>query len=126
MDRVIVNKTGRWEVISLEDFKRDYGITPRCTGDTFLTLQEDNKGNLYKSVFPNPACIFIEGRIKYIIYKGNMEYIVNGVRMPNAEFLDESQVLTSEEEYQQWIDNYNNKHEMYIITPDGRRIDIKK
>ena len=125
MDKVIVNRTGRWEGISLDEFKREYGISPRCTGDTFIVIQPDSQGNIYKNVFPNPACIFIDGQVKYIIYKGNMEYIVNGVRMPNAEFLEEGQVLANEEEYQDRINRYNNSHEMWIDCPDGRRIYIK-
>lgn len=125
MDKVIVNRSGRWEVISLEEFKRDYGLTPKCTGDTFMVLQQDERGGLYLNTFPNPACIFIEGQIKYIIYKGNMTYVVNGVRMPNAEFLEEGQVLANEEEYRAWVDRYNNNHEMWIDCPDGRRIYIE-
>ena len=125
MNKVIVNRTGRWEVISLDEFKKEYGISPRSTGDTFIVIQQDSQGNIYKNVFPNPACIFIDGQVKYIIYKGNMEYIVNGVRMPNAEFLEEGQVLANEEEYQDWINRYNNSHEMWIDCPDGRRIYIK-
>ena len=123
MDKVIVNKAGKWDVISLDEFKKEYGITPRCTGDTFIVLQQDERGNIYRHEFPNPAGIFIDGQVKYIIYKGNMEYIVNGVRQPNVELLEEEQILANEEEYQAWIDRYkNSNHKTWIDCPDGRRI----
>lgn len=126
MDKVIVNKNGTWEAISLEDFERDYHISPHCTGDTFILLQQDSSGALYKYTFPNPACIFMDGQIKYIIYKGNQVTVINGVRMPSADFIDESQVFASEEEFLKWVEDYNNtgRGDMYIDTPSGKHIKI--
>ena len=120
MKDVIVNTGGRYEVISLDNFIKDYNLTPKCTGDNFYAIYQDGRDWLINS-FPNPACMFSEGRFLYIIYKGNMEYIVNGVRMPNADFIEEKQVFASEENAINEIHKIEDSHrgEMYIDYPNG-------
>ena len=55
-----------------------------------------------------------------------MEYIVNGVRMPNADFIEEKQVFASEDDAINEIHKIEDSHrgEMYIDCPDGSRIKI--
>ena len=125
MKNVIVNTGGRYEVISLDNFIKDYNLTPKCTGDNFYVIYQEGRDWLINS-FPNPACMFSEGKFSYIIYKGNMVYVVNGVRMPNADFIEERYVFASEEEARNEIHKIEDSHrgEMYIDYPDGSRIKI--
>ena len=125
MKSVIINTGGKPKVISLDNFIKDYNLTPKCTGDRFYVIHQEGR-DWFISSFPNPACLFSEGRFLYIIYKGNVEYLVNGVRMPNADFIEERYVFTSEEDAKYGIckieDSY--KGEMYIDCPNGTRINI--
>ena len=126
MKDVIVN-TGRdeYEVISLNNFIKYYNLTPKCTGDKFYTIHQEGRDWFINS-FPNPACIFSEGQFLYIIYKGNMKYIVNGVLMPNADFIEERYVFASEEGAKNEIHKIEDSHrgEIYIDCKDGSRIKI--
>ena len=126
MKDVIVNTGGRYEVISLDNFIKDYNLTPKCTGDNFYVIYQDDRDWLINS-FPNPACMFSEGRFLYIIYKGrNLSYVINGVRMPNADFVEEKYVFASEEDAKNEIHKIEDSHkgEMYIDCPDGSRVKI--
>ena len=55
-----------------------------------------------------------------------MAYIVNGVRMPNADFIEEGYVFASKEDARDEIRRIEDSHrgEMYIDCPDGTRIKI--
>ena len=123
--KVIINTSGKYEAISLDKFIKDYNLTPKCTGDEFYTIHQEGRDWFINS-FPNPACIFSEGQFLYIIYKGDMAYIVNGVRMPNADFIEEGYVFTSEEDAKNEIHKIEDSHrgEMYIDCPNGDRIKI--
>ena len=125
MKNVIVNSGGKCEVVSLGNFIKDDNLTPKCTGDRFYAIQQEGRDWFINS-FPNPACIFSEGRFLYVIYKGNMQYIVNGVRMPNADFVEEQYIFASEdaakEEIHKIEDSY--KGETYIDLPNGACIRI--
>lgn len=125
MKNVIVNNGGKYEVISLDDFIKDYNLTPKCTEDEFYIIHQEGR-DWFTHSFPNPACVFSESQFLYIVYKGNMEYIVNGVRMPNVDFIEERYVFTSEEEAKNEIRRIEDSHkgEMYIDCPDGTRIKI--
>ena len=125
MKNVIINTSGKYEAISLDKFIKDYNLTPKCTGDEFYTIHQEGRDWFINS-FPNPACIFSEGQFLYIIYKGNMEYIVNGVRMPNADFIEEQYVFASGEDAKNEIHKIEDSYrgEMYIDCPNGTRIKI--
>lgn len=125
MESVIVNTGGKCGLIALDKFIKDYNLTPKCTGDRFYIIHQEGRDWLTYS-FPNPACVFSESQFLYIVYKGNMEYIVNGVRMPNVDFIEERYVFISEEEAKSEIRRIEDSHkgEMYIDCPDGTRIKI--
>lgn len=125
MKNVIVNIGGEYEVISLDNFIKDYNLTPKCTGDRFYVIQQEGRDWFINS-FPNPACIFSEGRFLYVIYKGNMQYIVNGVRMPNADFVEEQYIFASEDAAKEGIHKIEDSHkgETYIDLPNGARIRV--
>ena len=125
MKDVIVNTGGKYEVISLDNFIKDYNLTPKCTGDRFYVIHQEGRDWFINS-FPNPACIFSEGRFLYIIYKGNMQYVVNGVLMPSADFVEEQYIFTSDESARDGIRKIEDSHkgEMYIDCKDGTRIKI--
>ena len=125
MKNVIVNNGGNYEVISLDNFIKDYNLTPKCTGDRFYVIHQEGRDWFINS-FPNPACIFSEGRFLYIIYKGNMQYAVNGVLMPSADFIEEQYIFTSDESARDGIRKIEDSHkgEMYIDCKDGTRIKI--
>ena len=127
MKNVIVNTGGKYEVISLDDFIKDYNLTPKCTGDRFYVIHQEGRDWFINS-FPNPACIFSEGKFLYIIYKGNMQYVVNGVLMPSADFVEEQYIFTSDESAREGIRKIEDSHkgEMYIDCKDGSRIKINK
>lgn len=127
MKNVIVNTGGKYEVISLDDFIKDYNLTPKCTGDRFYVIHQEGRDWFINS-FPNPACIFSEGKFLYIIYKGNMQYVVNGVLMPSADFVEEQYIFTSDESARDGIRKIEDSHkgEMYIDCKDGSRIKINK
>lgn len=127
MKNVIVNTGGKYEVISLDDFIKDYNLTPKCTGDRFYVIHQEGRDWFINS-FPNPACIFSEGKFLYIIYKGNMQYVVNGVLMPSADFVEEQYIFTSDESARDGIRKIEDSHkgEMYIDCKDGTRIKINK
>ena len=127
MKNVIVNNGGKYEVISLDDFIKDYNLTPKCTGDRFYVIHQEGRDWFINS-FPNPACIFSEGKFLYIIYKGNMQYVVNGVLMPSADFVEEQYIFTSEDSARDGIRKIEDSHkgEMYIDCKDGTRIKINK
>lgn len=127
MKNVIVNNGGKYEVISLDDFIKDYNLTPKCTGDRFYVIHQEGRDWFINS-FPNPACIFSEGKFLYIIYKGNMQYVVNGVLMPSADFVEEQYIFTSDESARDGIRKIEDSHkgEMYIDCKDGSRIKINK
>lgn len=121
MYKVIVNRTGRYEVLDVEDFIKEYGITPKYQGESFYVISQQGRDcNIYG--FPNPACIFMDGSIQYIIYKGNQITIVNGVRMPNADFVPEDMVFGTYDEALAEMHRIEDSHrgEMYIDTPNGR------
>ena len=125
--KVIVNTSGKYETISLDDFIKDYNLTPKCTGDRFYVIHQEGRDWFINS-FPNPACIFSEGKFLYIIYKGNMQYVVNGVLMPSADFIEEQYIFTSDESARDGIRKIEDSHkgEMYIDCKDGTRIKINK
>ena len=125
MKDVIINTRGKYEAISLDNFIKDYNLTPKCTGDKFYIIHQEGR-NWFINPFPNPACVFSEGKFIYIIYKGNMQYIVNGVRMPNADFVEERFVFASEDDAKNEILKIEDSHkdEMYIDYPDGTRIKV--
>ena len=127
MKNVIVNNGGKYEVISLDDFIKNYNLTPKCTGDRFYVIHQEGRDWFINS-FPNPACIFSEGKFLYIIYKGNMQYVVNGVLMPSADFVEEQYIFTSEDSARDGIRKIEDSHkgEMYIDCKDGSRIKINK
>ena len=127
MKSVIVNTGGKYEVISLDDFIKDYNLTPKCTGDRFYVIHQEGRDWFINS-FPNPACIVSEGKFLYIIYKGNMQYVVNGVLMPSADFIEEQYIFTSDESARDGIRKIEDSHkgEMYIDCKDGTRIKINK
>ena len=123
--KVIINTRGRYEAISLNDFIKDYNLTPKCTGDRFYVIHQEGRDWFINS-FPNPACIFSEGKFLYIIYKGNMQYVVNGVLMSSADFVEEQYIFTSDESAREGIRKIEDSHkgEMYIDCKDGSRIKI--
>ena len=127
MKNVIVNNGGNYEVISLDNFIKDYNLTPKCTGDRFYVIHQEGRDWFINS-FPNLACIFSEGKFLYIIYKGNMQYVVNGVLMPSADFVEEQYIFTSDESARDGIRKIEDSHkgEMYIDCKDGSRIKINK
>ena len=127
MESVIVNTGGKCELIALDKFIKDYNLTPKCTGDRFYVIHQEGRDWFINS-FPNPACIFSEGKFLYIIYKGNMQYVVNGVLMPSADFVEEQYIFTSDESARDGIRKIEDSHkgEMYIDCKDGSRIKINK
>lgn len=127
MKSVIVNTGGKCELIALDKFIKDYNLTPKCTGDRFYVIHQEGRDWFINS-FPNPACIFSEGKFLYIIYKGNMQYVVNGVLMPSADFIEEQYIFTSDESARDGIRKIEDSHkgEMYIDCKDGSRIKINK
>ena len=64
--KIIINTSGKYEAISLDNFIKDYGLTPKCTGDEFYTIHQEGRDWFINS-FPNPACIFSEGQFLYIV-----------------------------------------------------------
>ena len=125
MENVIVNTGGKCELIALDKFIKDYNLAPKCTGDRFYIIHQEGR-DWFTHSFPNPACVFSGSQFLYIVYKGNMEYIVNGVRMPNVDFIEERYAFASEEEAKNEIHRIEDSHkgEMYIDCPDGTRIKI--
>lgn len=127
MYKVIVDKgRGHFEALSLSDFKREYTSvgTPKCMNDKFYMIRiEDNfVPTIYE--YPNPACMFVQGEFKYIIYKGGIT-IVNGVQLPPADFISERSVFGSREDAQQFVDRFNSEIQgktLYVDKPNGARI----
>ena len=126
MKYVLIQDRGRWEKIELDKFIKDYNITPKHTGDKFYMLQSNGR-NYIISDYPNPACMFYEGRIRYIIYKGNSRTIINGIEIPPCDLIEEEQVCGSYEDALKLIDEIEKQYAgkiIYIDCPDGRRINF--
>ena len=125
--RVIVERDGKWKHIPLDEFERDYGIRPRITGSEFYCIYNDG-ANLYIGSHPNVAVLFDNGIINYIIYKGAIRQIINGVEIPSAEFIPEQSCFASYQEAVSLIEEKENSERgiCWIDTKDGQRIMLER